>query len=396
LVYDTTNHKLYVHDGGWKTTTVFASWREAWYSHDMQRQTIAFVEVLRGAACLLVVYCHVLGGRAEFYKYDWTPFVLIRDYVLNPLGIIQNFGFFGVALFFVISGFIITHSAQRETRRTFLVRRLFRIYPTLWFALAIALALHWADWWLTGAPNMTQQLFAWENVASLTALNPLFRANGPLPVIWTLSIELFFYFYALMFLPLMRHRPLAAFACFIAVSIIGVQAARWLYPHIGHWAIGEMHQYLPVFAIGMMIYFAWAGRITVRMAASLSVLAWFVLIYNLTNSQPLYLAHPTSYTTQIAYAIAVFLAALWAMPNATENPAPVRFFSEISYSLYLIHYPVGVLMMDRLYPVVGFTGAAAVSLASCVGLSVLSYWLVEQPSQKLARELTASPRAVAA
>jgi hypothetical protein len=24
LVYDTTNHKLYVHDGGWKTTTVFA------------------------------------------------------------------------------------------------------------------------------------------------------------------------------------------------------------------------------------------------------------------------------------------------------------------------------------------------------------------------------------
>ena len=41
-----------------------------------------------------------------------------------PLGIIQDFGWFGVALFFLISGFIISDRAAAESTRTFVISTL--------------------------------------------------------------------------------------------------------------------------------------------------------------------------------------------------------------------------------------------------------------------------------
>jgi exopolysaccharide production protein ExoZ len=350
------------------------------------RGTIASIEALRGIACLLVVYTHVLAGRAVFYNYDWLPYGLVRDYISDPLGIIQNFGFFGVALFFLISGFVITHSVQRESRWTFFVRRVFRIFPTLWFAILVAVIAHWSDWLITKQSNPTQQLAGWELAASLTGINPLFGVIGPVIVVWTLTIELFFYAYILLILPWVRTRPVISCLFLIVWPMVAtIICAR---PNLN--TLGVMHEYLPVFAIGMAIYFAWSKRISALTAASLSAAAWISLVFCLRNIQPFALAHPTNYTTQIAFVIALFLAGLWAISSERPNPRPVRFFADISYSLYLIHYPIGVLLMDRLFPLVGFTGAACLSLLTCVVLSALSFRIIEQPSQNIARQLTGS------
>jgi len=87
----------------------------------------------------MVMYDHIFaiwpsrnGKNIEFTH-------TITHYIENPIGIIQNFGFLGVPLFFIVSGFIITHVSSYESSKIFIIRRLFRIYPLLIFSVALAL-----------------------------------------------------------------------------------------------------------------------------------------------------------------------------------------------------------------------------------------------------------------
>ncbi|HEV2805081.1 MAG TPA: acyltransferase [Chthoniobacterales bacterium] len=353
--------------------------------------TIPFIEGLRAIACLLVVYCHILAGRADLYHYDWPFYVFVRDFFVAPLGIIQNFGFFGVALFFLVSGFIITHTVQREDRIAFCVKRVFRIFPPLIGAVIAVLALHWIDFRATGVPNQTVMLRPHEVLLSTVALNALFNAGSVIVVGWTLTIELLFYANVVLLNTMLRRSAWWAALTFIALPTVLIRLCiEWgltksLGVNIGQ--LATLSEYLPVFGIGMVIYYGWAGRLSVGKTVALAVTAWIALVYNLSLMQPFNLLAPTSHTTQIAYVIVVFVAGMWLWQNVERNPAWLRFFSNISYSLYLIHYPFGLFAMDRLHGRIGFTAAALVSLTLVTGMSYLSFRFIEKPSQRLARKI---------
>src|SRR5688572_474363 len=85
------------------------------------------VQALRGAACLMVVVYHLQVWDAAF----GNPTPVFRE--------VRRFGFAGVDLFFVLSGFIITATNLRHVGRPaavpgYLFRRLWRVYPTYWAA----------------------------------------------------------------------------------------------------------------------------------------------------------------------------------------------------------------------------------------------------------------------
>lgn len=325
------------------------------------------------------------------YKYDWLPYVAISNFFVKPLGIIQNFGFFGVALFFLVSGFIITYAVQREDRISFSVKRIFRIFPPLIVVVFAALGLYWIEFRSTGIPNPTVALRPYEIFLSTVALNALFSANGVLAVGWTLTIELLFYCHVLLLNPLLRRSALWSAITFVAwpailirlcvasgfAKVLGIATAN----------LATLSEFLPVFGIGMAIYYAWAGRLSFGKTVAVAVAGWVTMVYNLSVMQPFNIVAPTSHPTQIAYVIGVFVAALWVWRDVAQNPAWLRFFSNISYSLYLIHYPFGLLAMDKLHGRIGFTAAATVSLALVFGLSYLSYRFIEAPSQRLARRI---------
>ena len=92
---------------------------------------------------------------------------------------------FGILIFFAISGFVITSSVQRRTSGDFLWLRFLRIYPGLWLAVVIVVALNIAVF----------GTFAWNRntIFGLTLL-PLGEVPRPLANIeWTLVYEVFFY-----------------------------------------------------------------------------------------------------------------------------------------------------------------------------------------------------------
>ncbi|WP_390902963.1 acyltransferase family protein [Vibrio qingdaonensis] len=100
-----------------------------------------FLDYLRAAASLIVVYAHLIAGRAGA---DYSQSVVsesVSRFLIHPFGIVQNFGFFCVAIFFLISGFVVAHVSLKESPSEFLLKRFFRIFPPLAIAIAISFTI---------------------------------------------------------------------------------------------------------------------------------------------------------------------------------------------------------------------------------------------------------------
>ena len=214
----------------------------------VERKTeIGFIAALRATACLLVVYCHLIGNMA---KPDWFIRPYIDQFVRDPMGIIWNFGYLGVAIFFIISGFIITHVAQRETRSEFAIKRLFRVYPPFLIALVLARLLAGME---NGSPASVSPASL---LGEATLFWSQFKVLGPS---YTLVMELMFYVVVTALLPLFQGKPILAtmtvggLPVFVRLTLTNAvvgsgspELARLLW----------YHNSLSVFAIGMAIYYA--------------------------------------------------------------------------------------------------------------------------------------------
>jgi peptidoglycan/LPS O-acetylase OafA/YrhL len=141
------------------------------------RSRFAFLDSLRFIAAALVVFQHLFEHRTGF-----------AGEALVPLGP----GVAGVALFFFISGYVIPLSAGRRfSLKPFAVRRLFRIYPLFFCAIALILLLgvtsiipHWS-YMANAAP------LQW--LANLLLVQDFVGQEAFLGVSWTLAIELIWY-----------------------------------------------------------------------------------------------------------------------------------------------------------------------------------------------------------
>lgn len=147
--------------------------------------TIPGIEVLRGFAAMAVFACHLafLGGwtLAEQQRAVWF---------------LASYGWAGVDLFFIISGFVITRSALRlrphpDFARRFWIHRLARIYPLYLLSLIVFLVV--VDSGPVTGPD------AWFRILThLLMLHAYFPStSGTInPVAWSLGIEFGLYFLA--------------------------------------------------------------------------------------------------------------------------------------------------------------------------------------------------------
>lgn len=333
----------------------------------------AFLDYLRALAAWLVVWDHLANSLPHDLGRVFAPALWVQKNVTGPLAIIQDFGWFGVALFFLISGFIISDRASVEGVYKFVVRRILRIYPML--AVAVALSIACIP---TKTPVTMPTL-----LLNLSLANYLIYPQVVLVgVAWTLVIEMVFYALTAVtqFARGSPHR--------IGFNLMFVALAIWnrgaFGPDFGLFA--TVVSYLPILAMGQTIYWWLArGRLSAAWGLAYLAAAWGLFLLGLRAMQPGFLPPSNSYLISLAYALLLFVA---LMNVRLPERRLVRFLSDTSYSMYLLHGIVGWLVLEALARRAPLWLAILAAVAASLAGASASYWLVEKPAQRLGRYLT--------
>lgn len=149
----------------------------------LNQKRIYGIDGLRFVAAISVVLFHYLS-----YSVDKTFLELLQKSDFGWLISSSKYGFLGVELFFMISGFVILYSAQNKTWQQFAKSRFIRIYPTFWLAVTITFVGVLLLGSTSKEPTFGQYL------ANLTLMHRfLFNQPHLDGVYWTLTTELRFY-----------------------------------------------------------------------------------------------------------------------------------------------------------------------------------------------------------
>lgn len=351
-----------------------------------------FVHLLRGVAALLVVWSHLSGfwllenGRSSALQDLWY------QAVARPFHVFQNGGHLGVVLFFLISGYIITHTSLRESRREFAIKRTLRIFPPLVVATGIA-ALMLLVASATGTIlNGTNSGTAPTWVASLFLLDGFVSDSRILDVTWTLVVELLFYTLTLAAMGFTRRSPVAATWIMTGIWFVVFVASTTL-PIVSSTINSSLPVYLGFLLAGRAIYLWHSGRSGSLVAVVLTATHMVVYMVFIETLSPGFLLAPGGWVgleplVTYAYAFLIFIGCLLWAPSRLW--APFRLLGDISYSLYLLHLPVGITVLNLL-DLLGVPESINTVISITVSLLVAygMYRLVEVPSQRFARRMIA-------
>jgi peptidoglycan/LPS O-acetylase OafA/YrhL len=277
---------------------------------------------------------------------------------------VAEYGSLGVPMFFVISGFVITYSAESMLAKDnkpfiFLKKRFLRIYPVFWFSILVVLAMpyimEFVSLFKTGvyeAPANILTIFnfsEWVNFITLTKV--FFAVDGDLQgqfnvinsVYWSLAIEI--QFYIVMFLAMLLGR-FYRYAILIVtlVSLVNIVAPLGAHP-------GLFLNYWPMFSCGIVL--AYMTRFYFSVDSMLINNNSKLILYSLPCLSALLLFYVTVYVTKSYFVFSVlFTVFLWcaaplegALNRVKKGDKKLLslvldfflFLGVMSYSVYLLH-----------------------------------------------------------
>ncbi|WP_417310456.1 acyltransferase family protein [Devosia sp.] len=306
-------------------------------------------------------------------------------------------GFFGVDVFFVISGYLITSLilAELGQRRFsflgFYARRARRILPAL---LTMLVATMIAGWFLL-LPNELQSLGEQAGLASVGLSNFLFYSIvdyfhpdatlKPLLHTWSLGVEEQFYLLwpALVVVTWKLSRGSRA-AVLALIALIGAgsyalalsqsvahpdEAFYLLHTRAFELALGGLGCLLPVLR----------RRWLVELVPAVGLVAIAVSVFLLNRSLPL---PAMSLLPCLGALLVIWPVEQASLVNRGLAMRPLVGIGLISYSLYLWHYPVIALFLHYAQWQSPDVAEIALLLVATVGLSILSWRFVEQPFRR--------------
>jgi peptidoglycan/LPS O-acetylase OafA/YrhL len=297
---------------------------------------------------------------------------------VETLSGLTRYGYMGVDLFFMISGFVILWSSIDRDPVGFAISRISRLYPAFWVSLAITSLCVFLI--AEAVPHVeVPPLDHWTLAANATMIPATLNAPLIEGVYWTLEIEI--RFYALMMALLLfrqMHRVEAILYGWLTVSIVGMFVEM---PWVVRFFLIE--PYAPFFVAGGLFYLVLSRGRTLPRLAGLVVAAISSMF--VAHSQREGFITPDAVSAVVVPSLVLlFFAIFVALTFRKRVAAGERYarLGSITYPLYLVHGLIGYLIYEFLHPHVGVGTALLIITAVIVTLSWLITVLVDIPARK--------------
>jgi peptidoglycan/LPS O-acetylase OafA/YrhL len=347
------------------------------------KQRYGFIDAIRGIAACLVMLQHSLYQSGLLYV---GPNGTHTGFIPKSL----ELGETGVVAFFLVSGFVIPLSLEKTGNlKLFWIHRALRIYPLYLLIYFLSFAIQ------AGGHIRSVEGFVANFVASLFFVQEYLKTENFVGGSWTLSLELAWYLGIafLFFVSLNKKTNLIVGFSVLASLLAQVSCAVGF-----HLPMGRLSMLLCC-VFGLVCYRFSRAEIAKKHFAILFCVLFFTIGLNLFVGEQLFpSAHPSATfrmaSDSWALAAIVFFVPFFNRQKALWNHSVLNFLGRVSYSIYLLH-PVVLMLLSRAH----LTGVLVIAstFAITIPASAVTYQVIEKPPIQFGHRLKpATPTRVVA
>lgn len=318
------------------------------------KKNLSSVTMLRGIASLAVCVAHFTGT--------------VQTKWMQETG---QFGTNGVYVFFVISGFIIPYALYHSLYKvknypSFLVKRIIRLDPPYLATIAIIFLLSWAAQLSPHHTTQAKELFTLNTLWHFFYLVDLKGGLWLNIVFWTLAIEFQYYLLIGLLYPLLVTTNTANRILLFAILC----AVPFLLPDTKF-----VSGYMLPFLVGILLFWFKTKQLTKQL--------FIFLLLIITGLA--FLKHGMGCVISLLFAIGF-------IQFVNKSFSPLIFLGTISYSLYLLHVPLGTdgfinFLQNYITSEGGRIWLMLAALPFIIICSWVFYLILEKPSMKLAKKI---------
>ncbi|WP_426128304.1 acyltransferase family protein [Pararhizobium sp. PWRC1-1] len=333
-------------------------------TNSSQNKHIYGLDILRVISALAVMSYHfAFRGQAA----GELPAIFISDFLKS----VAKYGYLGVSIFFIISGFVISYSAEGQKPSDFLVSRFARVYPTFLIIMSVTAAV------MMFSSNPLFQIGLSQYAANVFIFSLVLGEPFVDGVYWSIVLEVVFYGWVFVLIALGQFQNILRIIPF------------WIaFSFLNEFYVGSTHlqnlfitEYCGFFSMGIVFHrlrreFSYYGIALFMCAAafsiytSLSGATWFEDTYSVALSRPVI-------TTIVVVSIAAFIF-LTRLSISARYWSVLGILGGATYSFYLVHQNIGYIAITELLDVVPPFSALTMASTGLVAFSILFHLAVER------------------
>jgi peptidoglycan/LPS O-acetylase OafA/YrhL len=319
------------------------------------------IDLLRGVAALMVVVYHFVAFPGRF-----SDFGLLQK--------VASLGHFGVQIFFVISGFVIPNSMFNAKYKfkdigRFMLKRLVRLEPPYIVSIIFCILLAYASLLSPYYRGKPPEISLPQVLLHLGYLNTYFKYDWLNVVYWSLAIEFQFYLVMAFLFPLLIYQK----RDINLILWMAICALALLFPEKEF-----IFRHAPFFSFGVILFLFKRGRIS-KFNALLFIGLNSILCF---------------YTENLYYSLFGLGSCLIIAITSIRNSVGI-FLGSISYSVYLLHAPIGQRIINFsenfIHNQYLLLVVVILSILIVLTLSYVYFLIVEWPSQILSKKISLKP-----
>lgn len=266
------------------------------------------------------------------YHYTFMFFhrgVSYLDY--QPLRTLFHYGYLGVDLFFIISGFVIAMTAKGRSWKDFIISRAARLYPVMWFSASVTAIIFFVAS-ISGIGEKSVSISTY--LANLTLVPSLFHERMIDGSYWSLVVEIKFYFLIFLLVLFRMYRYLEpitigfSFALFVATFFLNLPANNASY-----------------FAAGILFYSIYEKGVSNIRAVTIFLLCTISMHYASSHASELSQGYRTIFNPN---AISLYIASFYTIFTlislklvSFKQKKIYGVLGAVTYPVYLLHQEFG-------------------------------------------------------